>query len=373
MLVKWAIGKDKNKAQNPNRQNDSKILWVNPDHLQAHINPEDKVIHSSTKNHLGDRMDKAIAHWSKGGHMDPPDISFRKHDTKYPIGIENGRHRVAAATKLGEKLIPINVHVSDINKVKGILHSLKEETVSKLSLKDRPKTFEDKLTAEYFNPDELHKVRDVAYGISKGAKTYNRHIRETGKLPNENSYTDKDSSRISRGINLLFSKKKNINLEKSAVLYHGTRHEINFHHDDNNGYVTKIRGIVSMTPKLGLAKTHANKETETIKDSKEKGIAGDRNFHHVLAIHYDPEKHNHIPHVNIAHWSGTSEDEIIAPPATKYKLLKRQPEHGGFDEKTGKEILIHHVEPIETHTDFDKKFSDLSKEEKQKRLADQNL
>ena len=246
---------------------------------------------------------------------------------------------------------------------------LKEYLLEKVENSQRPKTFPDKIVNE-FSGKELADAKRCCISISKGAKSFNRSIRKNGGvLPNTNSYSDTTSNDVSHAVHNLFDPKKNLNIDGKAVVYSGMRHEVQFRKDGKD-QVTDVMGITSATPSLTMAKSHANKDMDSIKDPKEKEAAQNRQFHHVLAIHYDSDKHSHIPVVNIAHYTHTNEDEVVLPPHTKYRSLDPTPEYSGVDQKTNKHILVHHVEPVQTYPDFDRNFKNLTKDEKRARISE---
>lgn len=125
--LNWAIGDNIGKAQAPYRQKEHQILFVNAHDLLAKQDPNMRVTPDSPENHIGNRMQRAIEHFNKGGYMDPPDVVFVPHNKKYPLGIENGRHRIAASISLGKHIVPIAVHNDDVAEVKKHLNMVNEE------------------------------------------------------------------------------------------------------------------------------------------------------------------------------------------------------------------------------------------------------
>lgn len=116
--LNWAIGKDIDKAQAPYRQKNNKIVWLNAEEVLPKVHPDFRVIPESGMNHIGNRMDKAKSHFASGGYMDPPDVVYNAQHPKYPVGIDNGRHRIAAALSMGEKWFPASVEPDDVPQLK---------------------------------------------------------------------------------------------------------------------------------------------------------------------------------------------------------------------------------------------------------------
>ena len=116
--LNWAIGKDIDKAQAPYRQKNNKIVWLNAEEVLPKVHPDFRVIPESGMNHIGNRMDKAKSHFASGGYMDPPDVGYNAQHPKYPVGIGNGRHRIAAALSMGEKWFPASVEPDDVAQLK---------------------------------------------------------------------------------------------------------------------------------------------------------------------------------------------------------------------------------------------------------------
>jgi hypothetical protein len=118
----WAVGINKKHAENPGRQKGNEIVWLNAEEVIPLTDPGFRVTPDDKKNHIGNRMNKAEDHFKSGGWMDPPDVSFNKYDPKFPISFGNGRHRVAASLKAGEKWFPASMTKDSIKNLSKIIN-----------------------------------------------------------------------------------------------------------------------------------------------------------------------------------------------------------------------------------------------------------
>jgi hypothetical protein len=96
----------------------SEIIWVNPVKILDNMSSDWKVYRGH--NEIGNRLDRAVKHFKDNQPMTPPLVSYNPHDKQHPVGITNGRHRIAAAIELNQKSIPIAVTQVD----KDILYKL---------------------------------------------------------------------------------------------------------------------------------------------------------------------------------------------------------------------------------------------------------
>jgi hypothetical protein len=71
------------------------------------------------------RVVKILDHWSKGGYIDPPEICLN-HLQKISFG--DGRHRTIVAFHLGEKYIPVMVHLSLVDKISKMVELKENKT-----------------------------------------------------------------------------------------------------------------------------------------------------------------------------------------------------------------------------------------------------
>ena len=113
--LNWAIGSDISHAESPRRQQGVEIVWLKAKELLSKVEPDFRVTPDSKENHIGDRMNKASTHFKNGNWMDPPSICF--NTPEYPVGFDDGRHRVAAAIKSGEEWIPAAISPDDVVKL----------------------------------------------------------------------------------------------------------------------------------------------------------------------------------------------------------------------------------------------------------------
>ncbi len=82
------------------------------------LDPDDEL---GGKNHIGDRVPRAKAHWQAGQPMDYPSAGYSKYHNS--IYIDNGRHRTVAAYQLGKEYIPMFVSTDGIDKFKEIVRT----------------------------------------------------------------------------------------------------------------------------------------------------------------------------------------------------------------------------------------------------------
>lgn len=97
------------------------LVQVRPDELWKHIHPNWLVTNKSPENHIGDRFNRAVKHFNDNQPMDPPVITTNDYDKQYPLDVDNGRHRIAAAVQLGQKWIPVYVHPDQVEKIRKII------------------------------------------------------------------------------------------------------------------------------------------------------------------------------------------------------------------------------------------------------------
>lgn len=122
-ILNWAIGSNRSKALIPQKQNNNLIVWFKFKEVLPLIDPNFRVTPDSIENHIGKRMDRAELHFKNGNFMDPPELVFVKHSKQFPIGINDGRHRIAAASKLGEEWFPAIVSKEDYEQLQKIISS----------------------------------------------------------------------------------------------------------------------------------------------------------------------------------------------------------------------------------------------------------
>ena len=75
------------------------------------------------------RVAQVLAHWDKGGYIDPPEICLNRLGH---VTFGDGRHRTIAAFHLGEKKIPVRVHRSLIKKVSTAINLMRPRRVEGL-------------------------------------------------------------------------------------------------------------------------------------------------------------------------------------------------------------------------------------------------
>ncbi len=225
-------------------------------------------------------------------------------------------------------------------------------------------SFENKLKEPNFTKEEIGHINNGIQSLTR-CKEYNNHCLIRGEIPTEQT-NDPDKKRVARMFRLLFDPKNNANIEGKHVLYHGTKHDINFDDIDGDDLTTTIKPALSSSTSLKTAKKFLTNGVSKLPKSQQ-DVFNNMKQHHILAIHYDSIKHNNVPAVNISHHSSIkNEDEIILPPKTTFKHINT--ESAGINDKTGKPILIHHVEPVYTHPSYDSSFSNWTDEQKRHRM-----
>jgi hypothetical protein len=69
---------------------------------------------------IGNRVEKAIAHFREGKPMDPPEVGY--NSTTKTIDFGNGRHRCVAAHQFGAEYIPMFVSTDGLEEFKKLVH-----------------------------------------------------------------------------------------------------------------------------------------------------------------------------------------------------------------------------------------------------------
>lgn len=122
--LKWAIGSNSDKAiKQFGHREDFMIVWLNPDEVIKNTDPEMRVSPDNKENHIGSRMQRALDHFEKDEWMDPPIIAYDRYtNKKYKVIVDDGRHRIAALSKMGEKSFPAYIMKGDLKDLKEILN-----------------------------------------------------------------------------------------------------------------------------------------------------------------------------------------------------------------------------------------------------------
>lgn len=89
-------------------------IWKN-------VNPEWLITHKEPTNRIKNRFEKAVERFQSNEPMDPPQIAYTGEDSRYPIQVVNGRHRIAAAAQMGKKWIPIFIDPTQLNDIKSVI------------------------------------------------------------------------------------------------------------------------------------------------------------------------------------------------------------------------------------------------------------
>lgn len=222
---------------------------------------------------------------------------------------------------------------------------LKEIIERSLAILMEREQLDNKLDDKHFSADELKSINRGVQTLTRD-RTFNHHILSRGDMPHT-STADTKHRYARQALDLIFHKKKDVSIDKKTVLYHAARHHVKF---DENGH-TVIKPVLSASTSHKKIYTHFHRGRS---EEEKKTVAG-LDHHHGLAIHYNPEKHNHVPAVNVTSHSGMkSEDEVVMPPQTRFKHIYT--ERLGEHPETGKQILLHHVEPVSTHPLYDRSY-----------------
>ena len=83
------------------------------------LDPHDE---TGGKNAIGNRLERAKAHFKAGGPMDLPIVGVTGHSNGATY-ISNGRHRMVAAFQLGHEYIPMHIYKSDLENFKKLVRT----------------------------------------------------------------------------------------------------------------------------------------------------------------------------------------------------------------------------------------------------------
>lgn len=227
-----------------------------------------------------------------------------------------------------------------------------KEFITEVKTTNHP--FPDKISIA-LTPDEMKSHRNKIASIGMGIRDYNRYIKIKGEMPPD-THSDSHIKAVAKALDVVFDKKRDISVDGEQTFYHATRHNVKF---DDHG-LTTVRALVSTAPQLKNVMTYLKKQypgEDTTSVEK----------HHILEIKHSGSDSN-VPAVYIGHHSTRSrEKEIIFPPFTTFRHIESR--DGGIHPETGKQIMVHTVEPVFTHPRYDRKFSSLSQEEKIKQFS----
>jgi hypothetical protein len=120
----WAVDSDMNKAspfsQKDQKDSENVVIWVDIRKLLNATNTDQKLDLddlSAGENAIKGRVEKAIRHFQDGNYMDPSLVSLGYRG----IDFTDGRHRLVAAYRLGEKIAPIIVPVEQAQEIQELL------------------------------------------------------------------------------------------------------------------------------------------------------------------------------------------------------------------------------------------------------------
>ena len=122
--LNWAVGHNLDKADgwsNKDQANpDNAIIWVNIRNLMNAVSDDfrlDLDDELGGGNSIKGRVVKAIEHFKSGGYMNPSMISLGYRG----IDFTDGRHRLVAAYRLGEKTAPVIVPKEQADEIVELL------------------------------------------------------------------------------------------------------------------------------------------------------------------------------------------------------------------------------------------------------------
>lgn len=127
---KWAVGKNAAYVQNHSIASNSNVtvVYVNPIDVIKNTPPSFRVSPNSSENHIGNRMQKALQHLqTPDSYMDPAFVAlnFMADSKDFPLIVDDGRHRLAAAAKLGLKKVPVWVMKDQLANISKVIKTQK--------------------------------------------------------------------------------------------------------------------------------------------------------------------------------------------------------------------------------------------------------
>lgn len=126
IIPKWAVFENEEKTLYSELKSSSKEYEIILVKLNLLISKSDffevEINKLFTEKKLNDcRVAKILRNWENNIFLDPPIIGICNYDN-YKLSISDGRHRTKTAFFIGEKTIPIAIHISEILQVKKILN-----------------------------------------------------------------------------------------------------------------------------------------------------------------------------------------------------------------------------------------------------------
>lgn len=120
--LNWAM--DSDAAENPRALEDEQfvILNCNIRDVLSNMKPDvrlDPDHVNGGENAIGDRLAKATDHFKRGGNMDLPAVGASEYHDH--VSVDNGRHRMVAALRLGHEFIPMLVWIENLDKFKELV------------------------------------------------------------------------------------------------------------------------------------------------------------------------------------------------------------------------------------------------------------
>lgn len=127
---KWAVAPNASKAQNTafSRHPGVTVVYVNPIDVIKNTPPSFRVSPNSSENHIGNRMQNALQHLqTPDSYMDPAFVAlnFMADSKDFPLIVDDGRHRLAAAAKLGLKKVPVWVMKDQLANISKVIKTQK--------------------------------------------------------------------------------------------------------------------------------------------------------------------------------------------------------------------------------------------------------
>lgn len=116
--LRWAVGPNQSHARGQ-----AKVMQTDPSYTLVWVNIRDAFQHgfrhavldpddpTGGENAIGDRVARAKQYWADGGYMNPSICSINGHGS-FDWG--DGRHRMVAASQLGEVYSPVLIDADNI-------------------------------------------------------------------------------------------------------------------------------------------------------------------------------------------------------------------------------------------------------------------
>lgn len=112
--LNWALDPNSNKVtdmgKNYLERDDMMLIVVNIKDLFNNLNKMQHINIDTGEGEIKNRVSGATNHWNSGGSMDPAIVGYSEYS--HDFDFLNGRHRLVASYKMGEKWAPIIIQKS---------------------------------------------------------------------------------------------------------------------------------------------------------------------------------------------------------------------------------------------------------------------